>query len=1108
MKIVKKYSNKLTAIVLAIMLIVSVFSGTFNLLSFAAPTFEKVLNSPSISLPNGVNLTGLNNMSRDSYAYAFWCDDFSEFAGTYPSKHSILSNGDFNGDAQYVWDKNAQVGQFASFADGQVSYNLSGSIHMDIYYDFRSEVDLDYIVIGNHATPELVTGQYDVYIADSIDNLYLEDNLYASVDNRGAYESGSTNRINVICFDKGNDKAVNKGRVVGIRIKNPVATTDASKNPVLVVNETQNNIYPRVTEFAVYGDYIDESFNPEATNGYTDFKNIDISTIKDNYGESLLKNAPATVYYGSNKMEGMAATFQNIANKCANLETGYQDISVDGEDVLYVGYKINGDKDLMRVDGFAHKGMLDDRLEYLTSYYEVYVAEDYSDLYLPENKAYTYHAVTSGDEKEKGYDFISSGQFVEFKTPKYGNFIGFKFIKHEYTAMVYKNPRVSFLYAWGKEAVREVYETNAIKAMPADTYFVNEKGKNVNISESNLTVKEFFNLTDDNKSTSAVINTTDNGRETATLLFNLCSDVDIAGLELHTEISSKYNFTNFEVYAAKSLADINKESSIVWSGYMGSASGEVSKVKRLNKSKNARYVKFVFSGTGEYIKINDLSVIGPSTQANVQRNLTNILAKDNITVYKNEIGSDSWVVQSNLPETRIGHMIDMNSDSFCPLLSGTVGKHKYDIIVDLEDLRTINEINLDFLRHFENYWPEKVNVYVEETSAKIYSNNTEPTYVITKADINEKGIHAKLMKPRLARYIRIEFVEFTKNHHYIDDEGKQMIASMLAELDIAGSNVKGVQPSMESDLLVSFPFPEYNMQVDIMRLDTNDIFARLADVKVTKVKATNNQMLSINSAPYMKVIDKSVYKIEFIDINGNAIKDIDERYVMVYFDSIPGSTTVVANASDKHEILQYETTEVGNQVGATIDWSKTADNVVAHCEYISSDDPYWSTIGDPEPTDEEEDNGPQPEHPEEWYDSIRTTDGRFVVTPISATPFKDGTEFKATDISESASDEEYYSVLEYAFGKKVAVYYDMELTYNDEPIEIDGTVNVSLTIPDFIKDNFTDLEIVYVDESGQFPFLYCETLDNTFNFEAYAMGKFVIIGTALDGSSSFSDGSF
>ena len=105
MKIVKKYSNKLTAIVLAIMLIVSVFSGTFNLLSFAAPTFEKVLNSPSISLPNGVNLTGLNNMSRDSYAYAFWCDDFSEFAGTYPSKHSILSNGDFNGDAQYNWDK-------------------------------------------------------------------------------------------------------------------------------------------------------------------------------------------------------------------------------------------------------------------------------------------------------------------------------------------------------------------------------------------------------------------------------------------------------------------------------------------------------------------------------------------------------------------------------------------------------------------------------------------------------------------------------------------------------------------------------------------------------------------------------------------------------------------------------------------------------------------------------------------------------------------------------------------------------------------------------------------------------------------------------------------
>ena len=66
------------------------------------------------------------------------------------------------------------------------------------------------------------------------------------------------------------------------------------------------------------------------------------------------------------------------------------------------------------------------------------------------------------------------------------------------------------------------------------------------------------------------------------------------------------------------------------------------------------------------------------------------------------------------------------------------------------------------------------------------------------------------------------------------------------------------------------------------------------------------------------------------------------------------------------------------------------------------------------------------------------------------------------------------------------------------PYTYAGVVDVNLNIPDFIKDNFTDLQIVHMLDETSATMPWCETVGDKLHFQAESFSKFVIIGTALD----------
>ena len=186
------------------------------------------------------------------------------------------------------------------------------------------------------------------------------------------------------------------------------------------------------------------------------------------------------------------------------------------------------------------------------------------------------------------------------------------------------------------------------------------------------------------------------------------------------------------------------------------------------------------------------------------------------------------------------------------------------------------------------------------------------------------------------------------------------------------------------------------------------------------------------------------------------------------------------------------------------EWHVDGDNKITVLGMTNSDDPYWGTIGELEDFEEgtEEDlNGNDFEIKDAtWYESIHTEDGMFTVTPIKF-QFQNGLKFEAKDISADAPTERYQSVLANAGGKKVAIYYDMKLydgdmEYNPNLDPVTQCMDIYWTIPDEIKNYFTDLQVYHIDNSGNISLLYSEYVNaDELVFQTASFSDFVVVGT-------------
>lgn len=133
--------------------------------------------------------------------------------------------------------------RFAKLVDGNAKYYDDDSKSFTLGYDLGAKKKITQISLFNHMMLPLRTYKYELYAADSKDILFNSDNKIKSYVN----EIGALRQI--FSFDEGEIAA----RFVGIKVLFPTFGKDNYDITNLQVG-ADNNIYPRITEFRVYGE--------------------------------------------------------------------------------------------------------------------------------------------------------------------------------------------------------------------------------------------------------------------------------------------------------------------------------------------------------------------------------------------------------------------------------------------------------------------------------------------------------------------------------------------------------------------------------------------------------------------------------------------------------------------------------------------------------------------------------------------------------------------------------------------------------------------------------------------------------------------------------------
>ncbi len=1101
--------------------------------------FQKVTTLPTNKLPLGLSFDGLkylNHKDNDIVYKSMWGDTNS---GT--SQGGNMLNAVNMQDGDYETQSMSTV-RFASYDKNTkkvTDYTKNRVRYQTIWYDLKSAADLSFINLAFPATDMWTAGDYEVYIGNDVKTLF-DGEPYATVDNYTPYkEQGKGARMNVIAFDK-TDDVPDVARYVGIKVYNPICA-EVGDGQYTKVHEGQNNIHVRLQEFQIYGKYVDESFDPTVDNSMvkTTQKFGDLSKLPEVYGPNLIKAKNATP-----KMDGGKAVSNSHASKLkevlsregGDLDASHIDFNDITDGIEYIIYVRLDEWELTQVNGFVFQGIKNHESEpYFASDYELYVVDEKEDIFTSEP---VFH-----------YNFEdyapSSGQIIEFpkgQEPQ-GNWLVFKLNNPVYTAEEYPFMRLSLLYAWGEEAVVRAVPANLAENMPCDISFLNGS-KRTEVSESNLTPKELGNITDSETiiaadgtktyktklNTYGTIDTKGSKRNTLEMVYNLCGNAMVDSIMVSALINNTTGFKTMKVYASTLLQGVYDEDSLIWN-YKVNSTGTINPTIEFKKSKEMRYIRFVFEGTKDSVRLNTIDVIGLDNQKMKTRNLTAALTRDNLTVEKIDLKTDNRTPYANIYPTRLDNAINGIDADFLSFEDGEVGKVGYSLTIDLCDLKTISKIELMFNYGFRDYWAKKINVYIVENKEQL-AETRDPDFTVKPQKISGT-VKEFVMRPRMARYVKVDFVEFSKIESMKTHLGTYKISSAIADIKVTGTKVKGMQSDVSDERLISFVDKKTKAEVSLIKLDENDIFTNVVGVRLTPETATNRQMdsLMINK---LKIANKTIYKVDLLDLYGNVVEDLGGREVRVSFpvskDERNGKA-FVGDASDPAQIIVLEgcpeTTDVlddaslgyvcscidilknkkYNYVCGDFEIKEGKDIKVALLKLTTINDKYWSEIGELEDIEVPEE---EEYRDESWYDSIHTTDGRFVVTPVYDI-FESGLRFTATDVTATKSYNDCYNVLDVAYAEdasamdlQVAVFYDMRLSRNGTNVELaDGAfADIAYTVPEFIYNNYTDLRAFYIDDTGMVTSLWSEEFDGAMTFQVEKMGKVAIVGTKLNGTDS------
>ena len=816
-----------------------------------------------------------------------------------PEKVNSLTDGE---NANDFFTGNPRFAEYVN-AEKSYYYDNGEDRYLKLLYNMGTLCDVGAVLMVHHSNEELRTYSYEIYLSDSKETLWedenkIEDHINAALEQKELFEYSEAKQ----------------GKYIGIKIKYPV-----SKN--VTVKEDENLVYTRLSEIAVYGNYSDPNYVEPPSYAIGEMTDEDLKQL----GTSLISGMRATIrfngtpmtksHYGNKEMQFVDGIMNPHVDVVSPSGGTGKLVTTDGSERLDIIYDFNDVKH--DFTGFLFAGIYNPAsTQYFTGWYQVYIAEDYDDLFIESNMAFEYN--WEGERFERGH-------YVTFDEVKRGTYFAVRILNPVSGAEQYVAPRISEIAAYGVKSKIVIKPTNLASNMPIEAYTESADGELKTITNKNLSVKEVKNITDDNASTKATISTTDKVQ----LLYNLCNDSVIDEYKLVS------NAKKYKVYASDSLDEVWSDSALIYA-YNGKGENGV----KLKKGKSVRYIRFEISDFGSALTISDIECIGGDDQLLKHKVLSRNFDAKQISVYMYNLEENQQEFAKECTQGSLAKLFDSGLLAPVGVYGGQHNKIAIDMILHLDDVRNIDNFSISFPKVLPGYSPTKFEVYTSEIVDGFDFGvfDEEPAVVYDGEPV--LGTYSVSFRPRLARSVLVRFIAGDTTYDpYLTNE----MVFGVTELEVKGTAVKGMQKEADKEELISFHDEATDVTVDILKFDRNDIYTRAHSIKVEKIEANNAQKQSLASQGALKIMDESIYKVTLLDINGNEIKDADGRQIRI---SMPCDINkygypVVARV-DGNELIAVEAISEDEHTFVTLDNMDDCRYAVA--TYTDPDDPYFENL--------------------------------------------------------------------------------------------------------------------------------------------------------------------
>jgi|GEM_PF-1512821 len=676
-------------------------------------------------------LSGAANYRKLPYDI-YYIDNGSKYSLMKYANKSALSDGI---ESVKNFDFNDAVGKYKD-KSGNLRNQNSKEVYMDVIWQVgydNAPVNVSEIYLA-YAKGSYSTYNYEIYASDNAEKLGTDESFILEYFNK---EEASSQLIEfpdkILCS------------YIMLRVKMGIQPRCTA---------VWNLCYARLSEIAVFSDEI-EAFDYEEEL----FLRPTSNEVFEKYGTDLIKGNTAKlkvngIAHGTGFSEMTDGDFLNHTDH-SEYYAGHTEEQNNYIDLIY-----DLGSESIRLDTIVYAGMTsNEKSQYFTGRYQVFMADDFSKLFNVENRIYEYNCRLNES---------SGAQRVTWKKNNpHGCFIAIRLLESTSDAVDNDYLRTAEFAVYGNK-YDDNDSGNQLKNMPLRAYLSDPDG---NIVRYKLSPDDIASLTDNKPETKVDFRTNDSGLE---LVYELCHSITVSGAAVSMP-NSNDALNGMRIYASSSKNGVWDENNKVHEN-----SSNIGKFDFESNTANVEYIRFSLPATvAKSVSIQEISLYSAENSVLKEKNFVRGIGTDGIEIYEYN------------PEFNTSAKISASADDIYALTDGDTaisagicgaenGKSYLKYLIDLKENRNINNIRIGF-GDAESFYPVCTKVYFGKSRESALNGNNEIAVFNEKPSDGEYNI---LISPQSVRWICISFEKMD------DSFSENIMSPSLSEISVFGTEIQ------------------------------------------------------------------------------------------------------------------------------------------------------------------------------------------------------------------------------------------------------------------------------------------------------------------------------